>query len=86
MTITYGDIALRDKIRPSHREYLKSQFDKNVLVSAGPFVDDSGALLIYEAESEGALQAILSDDPYWVNNGCLGSVTVKEWNRVFSRA
>jgi uncharacterized protein len=86
VTITYGDIALRDKIRPSHREYLKSQFDKKVLVSAGPFADDSGALLIYEAESGDALQAILGNDPYWVNTGCLGTVTVKEWNRVFPPA
>jgi uncharacterized protein len=86
VTITYGDIALRDKIRPSHREYLKSQFDNGALHSAGPFVDESGALLIYEAESGDALQAILSNDPYWVNTGCVGTVTIKEWNRVFPPA
>ena len=83
VTITYDDLALRDKIRPSHREYLASLFDQQVLVSAGPFGDDSGALLIYEADSEQALQAVLDKDPYVVNTGCLASLTIKEWKRVF---
>jgi uncharacterized protein len=86
VTITYGDTALRDKIRPIHREYLTSLFERNVLICAGPFTDDSGAMLVYEAESDTALEAILSKDPYWVNTGCLSSVSIKEWNRVFARA
>ena len=86
VTITYGDTVLRDKIRPSHREYLTSLFEQKVLVCAGPYVDDSGAMLVYEAESKPALDEILSKDPYWVNTGCLGSVSIKEWNRVFARA
>lgn len=37
----------------------------------GPFVDDPGALLIYEADAAEALQAILDQDPCSRNPGCL---------------
>lgn len=85
ITITYGDTEARDRARPSHREYLKVQFDAGTLVSSGPFADGSGALLVYEAESESELQKILDKDPYWQTDGVLGSVTIKEWNRLFKR-
>lgn len=86
VTITYGDTALRDKIRPSHREYLASLFEGNTLLCAGPFSDESGAMLVYETESREALDAVLSKDPYWINTGCLANVSIKEWNRVFAKA
>jgi uncharacterized protein YciI len=53
-------------------------------VAAG--VDDRGALHICEAESQEALQSILDRDPYSQNPGCLASVTIREWNRVFNRS
>ena len=83
--ITYDDREVRDRVRPSHRAFLQEQLDRGALVSGGPFVDDSGALLVYEAESEAALKEILDQDPYVLNEGCLASVTVREWNRVFNR-
>ena len=82
---TYDDREIRDRVRPSHREFLQRQLDRGALISGGPFVDDSGALLVYEAESREALQSILDQDPYSQNQGCLGSVTIREWNRVFNR-
>ena len=82
---TYDDREIRDRVRPSHREFLQRQLERGALVSGGPFVDDSGALVVYEAESPEALQAILDQDPYSQNPGCLGSVTIREWNRVFNR-
>jgi uncharacterized protein YciI len=83
VTISYDDLALRDKIGPMHREYLASLFKRKVLVEAGPYGYDSGALLIYEADSQQALQAVLDEDPYVVNTGCLASLTIKEWKRVY---
>jgi uncharacterized protein YciI len=83
--ISYGDRGLRDQVRPDHREYLKSQLEAGTLVSSGPFTDDSGALLIYEAESEAALQAILDQDPFWTTDGVLESVSIKEWKVLFQR-
>ncbi len=85
VTITYGDKALRDKARPAHREFLKARFDEGVLVESGPFLDDSGALLVYEVETEKKLYEILAQDPYWKNVGVIAGESVKEWNRIYSR-
>ena len=84
--ITYDDREVRDRVRPAHRAFLQEQLDRGALVSGGPFVDDSGALLVYEAESEAALQEIVDRDPYTQTEGCLGSIAIREWNRVFNRA
>ncbi|MDQ2683699.1 MAG: YciI family protein [Chloroflexota bacterium] len=85
VSITFGDAAKRDEVRPTHREFLKAQFDAGRLVESGPYVDDTGALLIYEAETEADVQAILERDPYWRAGSVVASVQIKEWNRVFSR-
>ena len=82
---TYDDREERDRVRPSHRAFLQEQLDRGALISGGPFADDSGALLLFEAESEEALQEIVDQDPYTQNEGCLGSLTIREWNRVFNR-
>ena len=83
--ITYDDREIRDRVRPAHRGFLQEQLDRGVLVSGGPFVDDSGALMVYEVESEAALQEILDQDPYTQTTGCLESITIREWNRIFNR-
>jgi uncharacterized protein len=40
------------EIRPLHREYLGQLNENGKLWASGPFSDDSGSLIIYEAESE----------------------------------
>jgi uncharacterized protein YciI len=81
----YADRSARDRARPHHRPYLQSQLEAGKLVKSGPYVDDSGALLIYEVDTEAELQEILSNDPYCTTEGCLGDVSVKEWTIVFDR-
>lgn len=83
--ITVGDRDLRDTARPSHREYLTRQLEMGNLITSGPYADDSGALLAYEAPDSGALQEILNNDPYWMTSGVLESVVIKEWNIIFQR-
>jgi hypothetical protein len=73
----------RLETRPVHREYLKSLFDAGKLLEAGPFSDDSGALIIYEVENQEAAEAQFAADPYSVAGGIVESVTFHEWNRVF---
>ncbi|MGH8837791.1 MAG: YciI family protein [Jiangellaceae bacterium] len=36
----------RMEVRPSHREYLQKLHAEGRLVTAGPFADDTGALLV----------------------------------------
>ena len=83
VTITFADFAARDAARPEHRVYLKSLFDQGKLVESGPFVDDTGALLIYEAESQAQVEAWFDEDPYARAGNVVAERTIKEWNRVF---
>jgi uncharacterized protein YciI len=83
-TLTYTDD--KDKIqqvRPTHREYLKSLVDSGRLHESGPFTDDSGALIIYVADSEADARELLANDPFTIN-GVITEATVREWKIVMS--
>lgn len=51
-------------IRPRHREYLTSLREQGKLVTAGPWTDDTGALLVYDVADEAELRQVLANDPY----------------------
>jgi uncharacterized protein len=78
------DEDLRLRTRPVHREYLRSLFDAGKLAMSGPWADDTGALIIYDAEDMAEAQRILDNDPYR-SAGVIANTTVKEW-RVVLRA
>ena len=76
----------RDKvqqIRPAHREYLKSLLAQGKLVASGPFTDDSGALIIYEAATKEDAEQILRGDPF-CQNGIFVSWQLRPWNPVMA--
>ncbi|MGC4190645.1 MAG: YciI family protein [Thermomicrobiales bacterium] len=70
--------------RPAHREYLMSMLAQGKLVESGPFADDSGGMVIYEAEDRAAVEQILADDPY-APAGVVVHRDTYEWTRVFQR-
>jgi uncharacterized protein YciI len=67
--------------RPAHREVLTSLKERGSVVMAGPFPDDSGALLIFDVESEAECQALIDADPYYRAPG-VTIVGVREWSPV----
>ena len=75
------DLELRLQTRPRHREYLRSLLNDGKLAMSGPWTDDTGAMLIYEAESLDAAQALLDADPYRAA-GVLADARIKEWQVV----
>lgn len=75
------DEALRLQTRPSHREYLRSLFDAGKLAMSGPWTDDTGAMLIYEADSLADAEALLNADPYRAA-GVLADARIREWRVV----
>lgn len=81
--VTFANDEERLKIRPTHRQYLAQLLDSGKLVASGPFADDTGALLCYEAASEDEVREIMAADPY-SSVGAFGTVQIKEWNRVFA--
>ena len=81
--LTFGDHDTRMAARPAHREYLKHLLDTGKLLESGPWADDTGALLIYEAADEAELRAIIAADPYTAAEGAIAETTVREWVRIF---
>src|SRR5215212_5006530 len=75
---------LRLQTRPVHREYLRSLLDEGKLAISGPWADDTGALIVYEAENMAEAEDILEGDPYR-GAGVIANATLKEW-RVVLRA
>lgn len=75
-----GALQLRLDNRPAHLAFLEAL--GSAMKAAGPFVDDdgkpSGSLVIIEAESREAAQAIAVRDPYALA-GLFASVEIKPW-------
>lgn len=75
------DRAKIAEVRPVHRQYLASLRERGQLVASGPFTDDSGALIIYEAGSREEAETILRGDPFHAN-GIFVSWVLRPWNPV----
>lgn len=72
-----------ERIRPLHRQYLAALKENGKLAASGPFVDGSGALIIYEADSLSAAEAILQGDPFHAE-GIFLRWQLRPWNPVIA--
>src|ERR1043166_571750 len=61
------DKAKIQAIRPVHRQYLATLKERGQLAASGPFTDDSGALIVYEAGSPEEAEKLLQGDPFHQN-------------------
>jgi uncharacterized protein YciI len=83
--LQYGeDAERRQEVRPLHREYQRELLQAGKLLHAGPYVDDTGALIIYDAADLSEVQQLLTNDPF-AQNGIIEGATIKEWKIVISR-
>ncbi len=76
----------KDKIqanRPIHRQYLATLKERGQLVASGPFTDDSGALIVYEAPTREEAEAILKGDPFHAH-GIFLHWQLRPWNPVIA--
>lgn len=69
----------RLELRPAHRQKLTDLRAKGTLVQAGPFPDESGAVLIFDLPDEAAVDETMSDDPYYRAKG-VTVVRKQPWN------
>lgn len=76
------DTSIIAKARPSHREYLTGLEAQNKLVISGPFTDDKGGLLIYEADTAEQVETMVREDPFAIH-GVFVSWEIRPWNVVF---
>jgi len=77
-----ADISAIQRTRPSHRAYLTSLKDQGKLFVAGPFDDDSGALIVYEAETVEEVRDLITADPFH-EAGVFASFVLRPWKQVF---
>lgn len=75
--LAFSDEPARLAARPRHRENLNDLFARGLLMFAGPWADDSGALLIFTTDEE-TVRSIVADDPYFRTAG-VHTVLLKEW-------
>lgn len=84
--VTYhytDDVALRDEVRPHHREYLGGLVCRDRLLMAGGFGPERapGALLILRSESEERVRHLVEDDPFRAA-GVIERVEIVSWTPV----
>ena len=76
------DKAKIAEVRPAHRKYLIGLYDAGKLAIAGPFGDDSGAVIVYETDTQEQAEGLLKADPFHAN-GIFVRWTLKPWKTVF---
>jgi uncharacterized protein len=82
--IEYGpDLSKIAEVRPIHRVYLADLLKNGKLAISGPFVDDTGGLIVYEAESEAEAQKLISEDPF-SKAGVFAKWSIRPWNPIFA--
>jgi uncharacterized protein YciI len=76
--LAFSDDPARLDHRPGHRQRLADLVADGRLLAAGPWIDDSGALLVFLVEDREELDAILAADDYYTAPG-VTVAGVHEW-------
>jgi uncharacterized protein len=69
------------RVRPVHREYILGLKQRGQMAIAGPFTDDSGGLLVYEAETQEEVENFIRQDPFF-KEGVFLSWVIRGWKPV----
>lgn len=77
--------AKRRAHRPAHLERMAALDAQGRVVLAGPLTDQTGSLIVIEADSPEEAQRIVQEDPYTVH-GVFERVEVHPFTQVFPRA
>jgi uncharacterized protein YciI len=81
LELGFSDDPARLEGRPAHRDRLVALRDAGQLLAAGPYADESGALLLFRVDSRTEAEEIVAADPYYSGPG-VSVVSLKEWNPV----
>jgi len=75
--LSFTDDPARLAARPAHRERLRALHEQGALLLAGPWDDDSGALLVFTVDRTG-VDRIMAEDPYFTTAG-VDVVSLRTW-------
>ncbi|WP_020663922.1 YciI family protein [Amycolatopsis benzoatilytica] len=68
-------------VRPRHRDFLKEHAEAGRVAVAGPLADNTGGLMLWQAEDETELGKLIDTDPYALE-GVVAQRTVREFKPV----
>jgi uncharacterized protein len=78
---TFSSAEKRMQHRAEHRAYLNRLVDEGSLLMAGPFADERGGLIVFEAEDEAAVRRLMADDPFTIE-GVFATTEIRPWTLV----
>jgi hypothetical protein len=62
-----------------HAAFMDALFEEGVVVLGGPLADDSGAVLVMEANDEDEVRRLLASDPWIIESDVLRVGHIREW-------
>ena len=71
------------ELRPPHRDYIQGLKKEGKVALAGPITDDSGGLIVYEAESQEEVEQWMRADPFG-QGGVFVSWSIRPWNIILA--
>ena len=77
--------SVEEQALGNHGRYLQEQMTKGALQLAGPFLDDSGGLILYNARDEAQVRAVAEHDP-GVVDGILAVESIRPFHLAFDAA
>jgi uncharacterized protein YciI len=78
LELAFDDSPARLAARPAHRERLAELYASGILVLAGPWRGDTGAMLILNA-AKATVDEIIAADPYYRTPG-VRVTSLREWD------
>jgi uncharacterized protein YciI len=76
--LAFTDDPERLAVRAAHRSLLTALHRDGVVRMAGPFADDTGALIVLDLPDRQAVDAVISADPYFTAPG-VTVAAVRDW-------
>lgn len=65
---------------PEHREYLKAQYAKGLLLVSGPYVPRTAGVLWAQASDRSEIEEMTSQDPFFTHG--IADYEIQEWKPV----
>lgn len=81
---TFSSAEKRMAHRAEHRVYLNQLVAEGKLLMAGPYADESGGIIIFEAADQAEVESMMANDPFTIN-GVFATTTIREWLLVAGR-
>lgn len=75
---TFTSQEARNAHRSAHRGHLHRLVDDGKILMAGPFADESGGVIIFEAKDEGEVRELMAQDPFTTGD-VFATTEIRPW-------